>query len=122
MSLHDSRFHPCLLSAIMPPLRKMQPHAQRYLCRLILDEGLPELMKDWVPLPRRWKEPDYSGTIPDSQIVGYGGLVTETMFNHYALASESSSRQFVANGCIDSRCPFFYFEVFIQAEVPLNAK
>ena len=122
MSLHDARFHPCLLSAIMPPLRQMQPHAQRYLRRLILDEGLPEPMKDWVPLPWGWKELDYSGTIPDSQIVGYDSLVTETTFNRYALASESSSRRFVADGCIDSRCPFFYFEVKIQAEVPLNAK
>ena len=101
----------------------MLPHAQSYLRGFTLDKGLPGPMEYPVPpLPRRWKEPDYSGTIPDSRIIGYEGLVTETTFNRDAQASESFSRRFVADGYIDSRCPFFYFDVFIQAEVPLDAK
>ena len=80
-------------------------------------------MEDWVPLPRRWEEPDHFGMILDSWIDEDEQLVTATMFEHDALASESSSRRFVADECIDSRCPFFYFEVSIeQAEVPLGAK
>ena len=108
----------------MSALEDMLPHAQSYLhgFTLRIDEGLPEPMQDWVRLPQRWKEPSYSGTIPDSRIVGYNGLVTETKFNRDDLASDSSSRRFVADWCIDSRCPFFYFEVKIQAEVPLDAK
>ena len=80
-------------------------------------------MQHWKPLPRRWREPDYSSTIPDSRIVGDEQLITETIFDRRARASESeSSRQFVADVCIGPRCPFFYFEVKIQAEVPPNAK
>ena len=108
---------------IMSTLKGMLPHAQSYLRGFILDAGLPKPMKDWMPLPRRWEEPGYSGTIPDSRIVGDEQLVTATMFDRDALASESSSsRRFVANECIGSRCPFFYFEVSIeQAETPPGA-
>ena len=107
----------------MPAIKDMLPHAESYLCGFALDEGLPEPIEDWMPLPRRWKEPDYSGAIPDSQIVGDEQLITETIFDRRAQASESeSSRQFVADACIGPRCPFFYFEVTIQAEVPPNAK
>ena len=108
----------------MSALEDMLPHAQSYLhgFTLRIDEGLPEPMEDWMPLPQRWKWPDYSCTIPDSRIIGYEGLVTETKFHRGNLATKSSRRRFVADGCIDSLCPFFYFEVKIQAEVPLNSK
>ena len=109
----------------MLALEDMLPHAQSYLhgFTLRIDEGLPDSpMEDWMPLPQRWKWPDYSCTIPDSRIIGYEGLVAETTFNRDDLATESSRRLFVADGCIGPRCPFFYFEVTIQAEVPLNSK
>ena len=107
----------------MPAPKQMLPHAQSYLRGFILldDEDAHDPMVNWN-LPERWDALDYSGTVSDSQIVGNEKLVTETTFNCNALASESSSRQLVADDYIDSGCPFFYFEVSIQAEVPLDAK
>ena len=92
------------------------PHAQSYLRGFILDDALFASMNTWEleQLPEEWDPLDYSGVIPDSRFVGVGKRIVETTFRD-AQASASSRRLLVADHCVDLQCPFFYFEVSIQA-------
>ena len=90
------------------------PHAQNYLRGFILDDALFAPLNNWERLPVEWDPLDYSGVIPDSRFVGVDKRIVETMFRD-AQASTSSRRLLVADKCVDLQCPFFYFEVSIQA-------
>ena len=98
----------------MPSFEDMLPHAQSYLREfLVLDKGLPDPVVDWMPLPKRWGTLNYYDTAPDSWHSGDKNI-TSTAFRD-ARASASSRRLLIADSSIDSRCPHFYFEVFIEA-------